>query len=114
MTAGSIAWVREGAFWAHLELPHTVLGDCVGLWGTGVRLGFRIISRRIWAHMRALVVNAAEQMGQLKFFVFFDIDEGGGWEIGMVGDEGTVGGGETRKGSSSSSPSRVSRKEEGE
>ena len=40
MTEGSIAWVGEGAFWAHLELPHTVLGDCVGLWGFGVRLRF--------------------------------------------------------------------------
>ena len=80
----------------------------------------------------------AEQMGQLKFFVFFDI--GGGWgrrgwgrgveegisgiEVGVtvacVGDEGTVGGGVSRTTESSSwesvssSPSRVSRKEDGE
>ncbi len=31
MAKGSIAWVREGALGAHLEFPHTVLGDCVGL-----------------------------------------------------------------------------------
>jgi len=82
--------------------------------------------------------NVEEQMGQEKFFVFFDI--GGGWgrgglgrgaekgipgiEVGIavacVGDEGTVGGGESRTTESSSyetassSPSRVSRKEDGE
>jgi hypothetical protein len=51
------------------------------VWGFGASESVSdsiIISRRIWAHMRALEENAAEQMGQLKFFVFFDIEEGGG------------------------------------
>jgi hypothetical protein len=40
MSEGSVAWVREGALGAHLEFPHTVLGDCVGFWDSGVCLRF--------------------------------------------------------------------------
>ena len=107
------------------------------VWGFGAPLSVSdsmTISKRIWAHRRALVGKVAEHMGQLKFFVFFYIwrvegegkefvmgkgvsVSGGlvvGWEEEVVGDDGTVGGGESRKESASSSPSRVSRKEEGE
>ena len=41
MVEGSIAWVGEGALGAHLEFSHAVLGDYVGLWGSGVCLGFQ-------------------------------------------------------------------------
>jgi hypothetical protein len=68
------------------------------VWGFGTPVSVSdsiIISRRIWAHRRALVEKAAEHMGQINFFVFFNIGEGGGrlWGGRDDGTMGFIGGG---------------------
>ena len=67
-----------------VHLGHTLNSLTLSLetvWGFGAPLSVSdsmTISKRTWAHRRALVGKAAEHMGQLNFFVFFYIEEGGG------------------------------------
>ncbi len=74
---GSIAREGEGALGAHLELPHTVLGNIVGLRGSVVRFRFQYHLESDMSAEEGFAVEGCRADGAAEFFVFFCIEEGG-------------------------------------